>query len=127
MREQAVVRVRERKHRQEGKGPPALSAAARTNLDPVVILVMRLLAAASVADDRIAVTTGQWRVIVASQSSAQSMASFDGATETRDELNRNSQGFRPGVDPPSSRPMAAAPPPPEENSNYWPCYLEHYT
>ena len=52
-RQQTVVRVRERKQRQEGKGSLATGAAAATNVNPIVTLIMRLLAAASVANDRI--------------------------------------------------------------------------
>jgi hypothetical protein len=52
-RQQTVVRVRERKQRQEGKGSLATGAAAATNVNPIVMLIMRLLAAASVANDRI--------------------------------------------------------------------------
>ena len=57
-RQQAVMGVRERKHWEKCEGRSALDAAAPTNPDPVVIFVMRLLAAASVTDDRIAFTNG---------------------------------------------------------------------
>ena len=50
------MRVRERKQRQEGEGLPATGAAAATDPNPVVMLVVRLLAAASMTDDRIALT-----------------------------------------------------------------------
>ncbi len=56
--QQAVVRVRERKPRQEGEGLPATGAATATDPDPVVMLIVGLLAATSVADDRIAFTNG---------------------------------------------------------------------
>src|ERR1700747_3226133 len=52
-RQQTVVRVRERKQRQEGKGSLATGAAAATNVNPIVMLIMRFLAASSVANDRI--------------------------------------------------------------------------
>jgi hypothetical protein len=52
-RQQTEVRVRGRKQRQEGEGSLATGAAAATNVNPIVMLIMRLLAAASVADDRI--------------------------------------------------------------------------
>jgi hypothetical protein len=104
VREQTVVRVRKRKHRQEGKGSPALGAAATANLDPVVMLVMRLLATAPVADDRIAVTNRT----MAYDSRVAVFGPVGGKFRQRDgdwdELNRNSKGFRPGVDPPRSRP-----------------------
>jgi hypothetical protein len=54
--QQTVVRVRERKQRQEGEGLPATGAATASDPDPVVMLVVRLLVAASMADDRIART-----------------------------------------------------------------------
>ena len=56
-RQQTVMRVRERKHRQEGERPTAPDAAAPANPNPVVMLVMRLFAAPSVTDNRIAVTS----------------------------------------------------------------------
>ena len=52
-RQQTVVRVRERKQREEGEGPLATGTATATNANPSVMLIMRLLAAASVTDDRI--------------------------------------------------------------------------
>ena len=55
-RQQTVVRVRERKQREEGEGPLATGTATATNANPSVMLIMRLLAAASVTDDRIAFT-----------------------------------------------------------------------
>jgi|SRR5271170_1600350 len=54
--QKAVMRVGKRKQRKKSEGRSALDAAAPTNPDPVVMLVMRLLAAAPVADNRIAVT-----------------------------------------------------------------------
>ena len=54
--QQAVVGVRERKPRQEGEGLPAIGAATAPDPNPAVILIVRLLAAAPVADDRIAFT-----------------------------------------------------------------------
>lgn len=42
-RQQAVVRVREGKTRQEGKGLPATTAPSATDLDPIVVLIMCLL------------------------------------------------------------------------------------
>ena len=56
--QQAVVRVRERKPRQEGEGLSATGAATATDANPVVMLIVRLLAAASVTDDRITFTNG---------------------------------------------------------------------
>ena len=55
-RQQTVVGVRERKQWKKGEGLPATGAATPTNPDPVVMLVVRLLAAAPMADDQIAST-----------------------------------------------------------------------
>jgi hypothetical protein len=52
------VSVRERKQREEGEGLPATVAVTAPDPDPVVTLIVRLLAAASVADDRITFTNG---------------------------------------------------------------------
>jgi hypothetical protein len=52
------VRVRERKARQEGEGLPTTGAAAAPDVNPIVMLIVRLLAAVSMADDRIAFTSG---------------------------------------------------------------------
>ena len=54
-RQQAVMRIRKRKHRKKSEGRSASHAAAPANSDPVMMLVVRLLAAVSVTDDRIAV------------------------------------------------------------------------
>jgi hypothetical protein len=54
--QQTVVRVRERKQRQEGEGLPTTGAATASDANPVVMLIVRLLAAASMANDRIALT-----------------------------------------------------------------------
>jgi hypothetical protein len=56
--QQTVVRVGERKQREEGEDLPAPGAAAAADTNPVVMLIVRLLAAASMADDRIAFTSG---------------------------------------------------------------------
>jgi hypothetical protein len=52
------VGVREGKQRKEGEGLLAAAAEAAPDLNPVVMLIVRLLAAASVAHDRIAFTHG---------------------------------------------------------------------
>ena len=56
-RQQAVMRVRERKQREESEGLPATRAATATDRNPIMMLVVRLLAAVPVADDRIAFTS----------------------------------------------------------------------
>ena len=48
--------VRKREQRKEGKGRPAIGAAAATDANPVVMLVVGLLAAAAMTDDRIVFT-----------------------------------------------------------------------
>ena len=50
--------VRERKQREEGEGGAATKAVTAPDSNPVVMLIVRLLAAASMADDRIAFTSG---------------------------------------------------------------------
>ena len=55
-RQQTEMRVRKRKQRKEGKGRPAIGAAAAMDPNPVVMLVVRLLAAPSVTNDRIPFT-----------------------------------------------------------------------
>jgi hypothetical protein len=57
-RQQTVMRVRERKQREEGEGLPATGAATAPDANPVVMLVVGLLAAASMADDRILFASG---------------------------------------------------------------------
>jgi hypothetical protein len=47
------MRVGQRKHRQKGEGRPAAYAAAPTNPDPVVMLIVRLLAASPMTNNRI--------------------------------------------------------------------------
>ena len=56
--QQAVLSVRERKERQEGEGLSATVAATPTDPNPVVMRIVRLFAAVSMADDRIAFTSG---------------------------------------------------------------------
>ena len=55
-RQQAVMRVRERKQREESESLPANWAATATDANPIVILIVCLLAAAAVADYRIPFT-----------------------------------------------------------------------
>ena len=51
--QQTVVRVRERKQWQKGKSRPATRAVTAPDLNPAVMFIVRLLATASVTDDRI--------------------------------------------------------------------------
>ena len=55
-RQQAVMRIRERKHRQESEGLSTHRAATAMDRNPIMMLIVRLLAAASVADDRLPLT-----------------------------------------------------------------------
>jgi hypothetical protein len=48
--------VRKREQRKEGEGLPAIGASAAMDPNPVVMLVVSLLAPASVTNDRIAFT-----------------------------------------------------------------------
>jgi len=50
------MRVREREHRKEGEGHPAIDAAATMDPNPVVILIVGLLATQAVTNDRIVFT-----------------------------------------------------------------------
>jgi mannose/cellobiose epimerase-like protein (N-acyl-D-glucosamine 2-epimerase family) len=50
------VRVRERKQREEGESHPAPDAATTMNPNPVVMLVVSLLAATAVTHNRISFT-----------------------------------------------------------------------
>jgi hypothetical protein len=56
-RQQAVVGVRERKQREESESLAATQAATATDPNPIMMLIVCLLAAASVADDRIVFTS----------------------------------------------------------------------
>jgi hypothetical protein len=56
--QQAVAGVRERKRWQQGEGLSATGATTATDPDPIVMFIVRLLAAESMADDRIAFTLG---------------------------------------------------------------------
>ncbi len=104
--QQAVVCVRERKPRQEGEGLPATGAATATDVDPVVMLIVRLLAAVSVTDDRIAFTNG-----TSPQNDPGTPCGPIGFELVRrdgkwDKENRSSLELRPGVDLPRSEPEA---------------------
>jgi hypothetical protein len=50
------MRVGQRKHRQKGEGPSASDTAAPANPDPIVMLVVRLLAPPTMTNDRILFT-----------------------------------------------------------------------
>jgi hypothetical protein len=54
--QQAVMRVRKREQRKESKGRTAVGAAAAMDPNPVVMLVVSLLAAAAMTNNRISFT-----------------------------------------------------------------------
>jgi len=55
-RKQTEMRVGKREHRKEGEGRPATGAAAAMDPNPVMVLVVSLLAAAAMTDNRISFT-----------------------------------------------------------------------
>lgn len=92
--------VRERKGREESEGFAATGAVATPDPDPVVMLIVRLLAAAPMADDRIALTNG-----TSPQDDAGALfgpVSFELAWQWGkwDKENRSSSGLCPGGDLP---------------------------
>jgi hypothetical protein len=50
------MRIRKRERRKESEGLPAIDATAAMNPDPLVMLIVSLLAATTVTDDRIPFT-----------------------------------------------------------------------
>jgi hypothetical protein len=54
--QQAVMGIRERERREEGECPSTKRAKPTSDFNPVVVLIVRLLATAPVADNRIAFT-----------------------------------------------------------------------
>ena len=118
-RQQTVVRVWERKARQEGEGLPTSGATAAPDVNAVVMLIVRLLAAASMADDRIAFTCG-----ASPQDdfgAARGPIRFELVRQDAkwDKQNRSSLELCPsGVDPQRSEPEAELLPPAEEKSNW---------
>ena len=98
-RQQGVVRVRERKRPEEGKGLSATWAATAPDLDPVVRLIVCLLAASSVTCDRIAFTN--WASARDDLVAVFGPVSFELARRDRkwNKKNRSSSGLCPGVDP----------------------------
>lgn len=113
-RQQTVLGVRERKQRKEGESLPAIGAATATDVDPVMVFIVSLLATAPMTDDGIAFTN---------RASAQD--SLATARPIRFELvrkdtkwdkqNRTSSELCPsGVDLPRSEPEAAELLPPKK-------------
>ena len=97
-RQQAVVGVRERKPRQEGEGFPAIGTATATDPNPVVMLIVRLLAATTVTDDRIAFAyraSPQDDLVAVSSPIAFQLVRQSGKW---DKKNRSSSGLCSGID-----------------------------
>jgi len=104
--QQTIVGVRERKRWQEGEGLPATGATTAADPDPIVMFIVRLLAAASMADDRIAFTLG-----TSPQddlAAAFSPIRFELAQRGRkwEKKNRSLWGFCLGIDLPRPQPEA---------------------
>jgi hypothetical protein len=111
--QQAVVGVRERKYGQKREGLPATGAATTPDHNPVVILIVRLLVAATVPDDRIVFTNG-----ASPQDDFGALYGPVGFELVRrcgkwDKENRSSLGLCPGLDL-LPRPEPGAEPSPSE-------------
>jgi hypothetical protein len=108
--------VRERKQREESEGLPATTAATAPNPDPVVVCIVRLLAATSVANDQIASTnraSPQDDFGAACRPIGFELVWRDGKW---DKQKRTSSGLCPsGVDLPRSEPEAELLPPEQKN------------
>ena len=115
-RQQTVMGVRERKQREESEGLPATTAATAPNPNPVVVCIVRLLAATSVANDQIASTnraSPQDDFGAACRPIGFELVWRDGKW---DKQNRTSSGLCPsGVDLPRSEPEAELLPPEKKN------------
>ena len=96
------MRVRERKQRKEGEGLPATVAEAAPDPNPVVMLIVRLLATAPVADDRVACTNGASPQDDLNAAFGPIGFELVGRGAKWDKENRGSRGLCPGVDPPRS-------------------------
>jgi hypothetical protein len=98
--QEAVVRVREREGCKEGERFPATGAAATADLDPVVIRIVRLLTAASMANDRVPFTNGTSPHD--DVGAPFGPVGFELVRQGRkwDKKNRSSSGLCPGIDLP---------------------------
>ncbi len=118
-RHQTVVCVRERELRKKGEGLPATGTATPTNPDPVVMLVVRLLAAAPMADDQIPSTnraSSQDDFGAARGPIRFELVRRDGKCDKQNR--RSSELCVSGVDLPRSEPQAAELLPPETKSSW---------
>ena len=96
------MRVRERKQRKEGEGLPATGAEATPDPNRVVMFIVRLLAAAPVADDRVESTNGASPQDDLNAAFGPIGFELVGRGAKWDKENRGSRGLCPGVDPPRS-------------------------
>jgi hypothetical protein len=109
------MRVWKRERRKESEGLPAIDATAAMNPDPVVVRVVRLLAATTVTDDRIAFAyraSPQDDLVAVPSPVACKLAQWGGDWDKED---RTSQGFRLRLRP-AKIIAGSGTPPPEENS-----------
>ena len=106
-RQQAVMRVWEREHRKKSKRRPAIGAATAMNPNPVVILVVRLLAAAAMTNDRITFTnrTPAYDVFVAVFRPVDFKLFRRNGDWDKEDRNRKGAS-QTDVDPPRSQPAA---------------------
>jgi hypothetical protein len=96
------MRVREREHRKKREGHPAISAAAAMDPNPVVILVVRLLKAPAMTNDRIPFTkraSAYDDLVAVFRPVGGKLVRRDG---NWDKVDRTSQGFRLCLRPPRS-------------------------
>jgi hypothetical protein len=98
------MRIREREQREQGEGRPANKTTPAADPNPIVTLIVRLLGAAPVADDRVSFTY---------RASSQNLAvfipvAFKLVQQDRkwDKKNRSPWGSAAGVDLPRSEPEA---------------------
>ena len=104
-RQQAVMRIRERKQWQKSESLSTHCTATAVDQNPIVMPIVRLLAAPSVADDRILLTlraSPQDLVAVFLPLSFQLVRRY----RKWDKVNRSRWGSATDVDPPRSEPEA---------------------
>src|ERR1035437_3891996 len=108
--------VRKREQRKEGEGLPAIGASAAMDPNPVVMLVVSLLAPTSVTNDRIAFThraSAYDDFVAAYRPAGRKLAQRDGDWDKED---RTSPGFRLRLRPAKIIAGSGAPPPEEESN-----------
>jgi hypothetical protein len=104
-RQQAVMRIRERKQWQESEGSSTHHTTTAMDGNPIMMLIVRLLAAPSVADDRIQLT---YRASPQDLVAVFLPLSFKLVRRRRkwDKVNRSRWGSATDVDLPRSEPEA---------------------